>query len=169
MKLVDPIKIDESEFNDFIEEFKSVGEDLVPYSLNQKELGFEAYVASLGDESLGKGIRADWVPASTYFLLDDEGKIYGAVNIRHSLTEKLRIEGGHVGYGIKPSARNQGHGTEILRLAMDKVRELGIKRVLITCDKKNPHSARIITKNGGKLDSEIEKDNKTVQRYWIHL
>jgi len=36
-----------------------------------------------------------------------------------------------------------------------------------TCDKENVHSAKIIQKNGGKLDSEIENDNKIVQRYWI--
>jgi predicted acetyltransferase len=85
------------------------------------------------------------------------------------LTENLRIEGGHIGYGIRPSARNQGCGTKILELALEKVREMGIKQVLVTCDKDNVHSARVIQKNGGKLDSEIEKDNKIIQRYWIEL
>jgi len=169
MRLIDPLKIDESEFNDFINEFKVAKEDLVPYSLNQRDLNFQAYVKSLNNESLGKGIPEHWVPASTHFLIDDEGKICGAVNIRHRLTEKLRIEGGHIGYGVRPSARNQGYGTKILELALDKAREMGINKVLVICDEENIHSARIIQKNGGKLESEIEKDDKMVQRYWIEL
>ena len=47
IKLIDPLKIDESEFNDFINEFKAAKEDLVPYSLNQKDMDFQAYVKSL--------------------------------------------------------------------------------------------------------------------------
>ncbi|MCD4817877.1 MAG: GNAT family N-acetyltransferase [Candidatus Cloacimonetes bacterium] len=85
------------------------------------------------------------------------------------MIDKLRIEGGHIGYGIRPSARNQGYGTKILELALKKVSEIGIKKVLVTCDKQNIHSARIILKNGGKFDSEIEYNNKIVQRYWIEL
>ena len=169
MKLVDPLKIDESKFNDFINEFKAAGEDRVPYSLNQKDMDFQTYVKSLNDQSLGKGIPENWVPASTYFLLNDEGQICGAVNIRHRLTEKVRIEGRHIGYGIRPSVRNQGYGTKILELALDKVSKMGIKKVLVTCGKENVHSAKVIENNGGKLDSEIEKDNKIIQRYGIEL
>ena len=168
IKLIDPLKIDESEFNAFIDEFKAAMEDLVPYSLNQKDMDFQTYVKSLNDESLGKGIPENWVPASTHFLADDEGKIFGAVNIRHRLTESLKIEGGHIGFGIRPSARNQGYGTRILELALDKAGKMGINEVLVTCDKENVHSARIIQKNGGKLDSEIEYANKIIQRYWIN-
>lgn len=169
MKLVGPLDINEREFNDFVEEFKAAGEDLVPYSLEQKGLDFEAYVAALRDESLGIGLPENWVPASTFFLRDDTGRLVGAVNIRHRLTEKLRGVGGHVGYGIRPSARNQGYGTKILELALDKLREMGITRALVTCDRENAGSARVIQKNGGALDSEIEKDGEVVQRYWIEL
>ena len=164
-----PSRIDAARFKAFIDEFKKAGEELVPYSLNQKDMDFTTYVTSLNDESLGKGIPENWVPASTYFLLDDNEQICGAVNIRHRLTDNLRIEGGHAGYGIKPSARNKGYGTEILRLALEKVRELGITEVLITCDKENIGSAKVIQNNGGILDSEVEKDNTLFQRYWINF
>ena len=169
MKLVEPDKIEEAEFNAFIAEFQKAGENLVPYSLNQKGMDFSTYIKSLTDESVGRGISENWVPASTYFLVDDEQKICGAVNIRHRLIEKLKIVGGHVGYGIRPSARNKGYGTEILRLALQKMRGFGIAKALVTCDKANAGSARVIQKNGGVLDSEIEIDNEIVQRYWITL
>ena len=169
MRLVEPQKIDENKFNDFINDFKAAEEDLVPYSLNQKDMIFKDYIRSLNDESSGKNIPENRVPASTYFLLDDEERICGAVNIRHRLTDSLRIEGGHVGYGIRPGARNRGYGTRILGLALDKAGEIGIKRVLLTCNKHNIYSAKIMENNGGKLDSEIKKGNKTVLRYWIKI
>ncbi len=167
MKLVDPSKIIENEFDDFIGEFKAAREALVPFSLKRKGKSFNAYVRSLGDESLGIGLPENWVPASTCFLVDDEGRIYGAVNIRHWLTENLRIEGGHIGYGIRPSKRNKGYGTRILSLALEETAGMGISRVLVTCDKENVHSASVILRNGGELDSEIEYGNKILQRYWI--
>ena len=120
-------------------------------------------------QARGKGIPENWVPASTYFLVNNKGKIYGAVNVRHRLTKYLMIEGGHIGFGIRPSVRNQGYGTKILELTFDKVRQMGIKKVLITCYKDNVYSSRVIIKNGGILDSEIEKDNEIIQRFWIEL
>ena len=169
MQLIEPSKIDKNEFNDFINEFKIANERLVPYSINQKDMVFQTYIEMLTDEALGKGIPENWVPASTYFLVDEKQKIHGAVNIRHRLTDNLRIEGGHIGYGIRPSVRKQGYGTKILELALDRIQTLNVNKVLVTCDKDNAGSARIIQKNGGELDSEVKKDNKIVQRYWIKL
>lgn len=169
MKLVEPLDIEEHEFNDFVNEFKAANERLVPYSINQKDMDFQTYISRLRDKSLGIDIPENWVPASTFFLVDDTHKIYGAVAIRHRLTDNLRIEGGHVGYGIRPGARNQGHGTKILALALDKIREMKIRDVLVTCNKDNIGSAKVIQNNGGRLDSEVEKDGAIIQRYWIHI
>ena len=85
------------------------------------------------------------------------------------MREKLRVIGGHIGYGIRPTERNKGYGSIILRLALEKARKLGIKNVLITCAKDNIASAKVVQNNGGKLDSELIKGNRTVQRYWIEL
>ena len=169
MKLKDPVEIDEIEFIEFVNEFKSANERFVPYSLNQKDMDFQTYIRRLQEESLGIDIPENWVPASTYFLVDETHKIFGAVNIRHRLTDNLMIEGGHVGYGIRPSVRNQGYGTKILKMALDILREMNVEDVLVTCDKDNIGSAKVIQNNGGKLDSEIEKDEAIIQRYWIKI
>ena len=169
MKLKNPVEIDEIEFIEFVNEFKSANERFVPYSLNQKDMDFQTYIRRLQEESLGIDIPENWVPASTYFLVDETHKIFGAVNIRHRLTDNLMIEGGHVGYGIRPSVRNQGYGTKILKMALDILREMNVEDVLVTCDKDNIGSAKVIQNNGGKLDSEIEKDEAIIQRYWIKI
>jgi predicted acetyltransferase len=167
MRLLEPQHIKEAEFQEFISEFETAGEKLVPYSLNMKGLDFQTYIQSLIDESRGIEIAVNWVPASTFFLVDDHNKILGAVNIRHKLTENLEIEGGHIGYGIRPSQRSKGLGTLQLKLALHEARELGIDKVLITCSKDNTGSAKVIQNNGGKLDSEIMKEGRIVQRWWV--
>lgn len=77
--------------------------------------------------------------------------------------------GGHIGFGVRPSARRRGHATEILRRTLIEAGKLGIADVLVTCDKDNLASARTILRNGGVLDSEeyMEAHAAVVQRYWI--
>jgi len=119
----------------------------------------------------GKKLPQDWVSASTFFLMRD-GKFVGRVSIRHQLNEALRSYGGHIGYCIRLEERGKGYGTEILRLALEETRKLGLRRVLITCDDQgNPASARIIEKNGGLLADKVQNEGKPclTRRYWIDL
>jgi predicted acetyltransferase len=95
----------------------------------------------------------------------------GITHLRHRLTDPLRKEGGHIGYNIRPSERRKGYGTKILELALDKAREIGLKRVLVTCDTDNVASGKIIRKNGGVFEGESisDRSGKPVSRYWIEL
>ena len=82
--------------------------------------------------------------------------------------------GGHIGYSIRPSQRRKGYARETLRLTLDKCREAGEARVLITCDKDNIPSARTIPANGGVLENEVVDEpglgqSGMIQRYWITL
>ena len=130
----------------------------------------EVVMADLEELEL-KTATEDKVPDSVFFLLDTErDRLLGAVNIRHYLNDALLKEGGHIGDGIRPSERRKGYATELVRLALEECRKLGIQRVLMTCDKDNVGSARSIIKNGGVLENEfINADGKIEQRYWIDL
>ncbi|MDR0916120.1 MAG: GNAT family N-acetyltransferase [Oscillospiraceae bacterium] len=108
------------------------------------------------------------VPATTYFSVLG-GKIIGTVQIRHYLNAELTVKGGHIGYGIAPSERRRGYGTAQLRLALEKCREMGITRVLITCAKENIASARTIQRCGGVLENEVDHEGGVIQRYWVEL
>lgn len=44
---------------------------------------------------------------------------------------------------------------EMLRLMLCKCKELGIDKVLLTCDKENVAYAKIIIHNGGVLENEV--------------
>lgn len=42
------------------------------------------------------------------------------------MNEQLVIGAGHIGYGIRPSEREKGIGTQMLALAIEKSKKLGI-------------------------------------------
>ena len=111
-----------------------------------------------------------YVPDSTFFALDVERNIFvGAINIRHYLNEKLLLDGGHIGDGVRPSERRKGYATEIIRLGLEECKKIGITKVLIVCDKDNIGSRKSILNNGGVLENEIDVDGTIAQRYWINL
>ena len=92
-------------------------------------------------------------------------------NLRHSLTDALRREGGNIGYGVRPSARGHGFATELLRQTLVRAHHLGLREALLTCGKSNLASVRTIRKNGGELVSEefLPNRGEIVQRYRIRL
>ena len=117
-----------------------------------------------------KKVKPGLVPDSVYYCLDIDRNIFvGAVNIRHYLNESLYKSGGHIGDGIRPSERRKGYATAMIGLALEKCKELGINKVLMTCNKTNIGSAKSIINNGGVLESEFEEDGVVEQRYWITL
>lgn len=171
LQLVTPSEIEEQEFLAFVNEFRSIGERYIPYAINPEGQEFATYVATRNEEAQGINLREGWVPASTFFLINSEGRILGAINIRHELNDFLRTKGGHIGYGVRPSERNKGYASQMLALALKNARDLALEKVLITCDKDNPSSAKVITNNGGVLDSEFLDDEEgiLIQRYWVDV
>lgn len=110
------------------------------------------------------------VPDSTFFCLDtDRNRLVGAINIRHYLNENTYLTGGHIGDGIRPSERRKGYATAMIGAALEECKKLGINKVLMTCAKDNIGSAKSIMNNGGVLESEVEDEGETEQRYWINL
>lgn len=156
------------QLNDMMEEWLALEQDFSPYMIRRNDYrNFDYYLENLEIKQEQDG----WVPDSTYFCLDLDKNIFvGAVNIRHHLNESLLFTGGHIGDGIRPSQRRKGYATAMLRLALEKCRELGLRRVLMTCDKDNIGSAKSIIRNGGILENEItNEEGKLEQRYWIDL
>lgn len=151
---------------DMMDEWMASGEKVFPYSIRKNDYhDFERYLDQL---DVREGDAGGLVPDSTFFALDtDTDTFVGAVNIRHRLNEFLLRYGGHIGDGVRPSRRGEGIGTQMIALALEECRRLGIGRVLMTCDKRNIASARTIQKNGGVLENEVDNDGEIVQRYWI--
>ncbi|SFE72239.1 Predicted acetyltransferase [Paenibacillus catalpae] len=155
---------------DFYQEWIASGEDIVPWVVEKDPSQFEAMVQWLEDHSNGIGLQDGWVPDTTYWLAAGSRTIVGAVNIRHDLTPWLMDRGGHIGYGIRPTARRKGYATKLLAHSLEKTKELGIQRVLVVCDESNVASAKTILNNGGVEDkSFVEESGNVIRRFWIEV
>jgi predicted acetyltransferase len=127
------------------------------------EAAFEAFCGAARAQALESTPRpAGWVPATELWWVDGD-EYLGRVGIRHRLTPALLEVGGHIGYDVRPSARRQGHATEMLRQSLPIARDLGIERALVTCDTDNIGSKTVIERNGGVF--EDEREGKL--RYWV--
>jgi predicted acetyltransferase len=101
--------------------------------------------------------------ANSHFWIADGDDLVGFLHLRHELNDFLLEQGGHIGYSVRPARRRQGHAVRALALGVRRARELGIDRVLVTCDTDNLPSARTIEAGGGVLE-DVRKDKR---RYWI--
>lgn len=124
-------------------------------------------------EALGEGLPAGRVRCS-YLIAEQTdpgpipGPIVGRVSIRHQLNDYLLEVGGHVGYGVAPEHRRQGHATEILRQSVALLAAEGVDQILVTCDEGNIASARTIETCGGVLeDIRPVTGEAAKRRYWI--
>ncbi len=119
---------------------------------------------------LGKGLSDEFVP-NTFLVGVVDGQVIGRLSLRHCLNDFLERIGGHIGYGIIPSCRQQGYATEMLKQALPICSLLEIKKVLITCDIDNLGSQKVIEGCGGIFENITSDSELRVQkrRYWIHL
>lgn len=153
------------QLTDMLDEWSATGEEIVPYAIRKNDYhDFDFYLKHLEVADNTDNL----VPDSTFFVLDTERDVFiGAVNIRHYLNDALLLSGGHIGDGVRPSERRKGFATEMIRLALEECKKLGITRVLMTCDKDNTGSAKSIRNNSGVLENEIAAGDTVIQRYWI--
>ena len=157
-------------WQEMVAEWKAAGEPIVPYALTLHLKEFGPFLQETQRFARGEDL-GEWVRADLYFLVESESpeKLLGAVSVRHELNESLLLSGGHIGYGIRPSCRRRGYATEQLALALEKCRGLGLQRVLLTCNSQNSASAKVIQKNSGVLENEVQTEDGAIFRYWIAL
>ena len=125
---------------------------------------------SITDKSKGLLLKPGQVPVIRYWLIDNDEYI-GTLGLRKKITKKMRNREGNMGFHIRPSKRNKGYGTEILRLGLLKAKSQGLKKVYINCSEENVTSIKIIEKNGGKFIEriEIEKGEPKALRFIIPI
>lgn len=162
------VKLEEKyipQLNEMMDEWTNTNEKIIPWAIIRCDYhNIDEYMKSLEI----KKAYDNCVPDLTFFCLDTDRNIFvGAVNIRLYLNNKLLTTGGHIGDGIRPSERGKGYGTQMISLALEECDKLGIKEILMCCNKDNIASARTIIKNGGILENEVDDEGEIVQRYWI--
>ena len=117
-----------------------------------------------------RNLKSDRVGSDYYWLVDDEKDYFiGEITIRHRLNDVLRLRGGHIGYGVRCGEWGKGYATHMLALALPMAKALGIDRALITCNDDNRASARVMEKNGFRMEDKVQTDTGLTRRYWKTL
>lgn len=130
------------------------------------EIWFEELKKRSNEDTVPEGL----VPSSTYLgVREKDNYIVGMIDIRHYLNEYLTQVGGNIGYGIRKTERNKGYAKQMLKLALEKCKELKIKKVLITCDEDNIASEKVILSANAKLEDIRNVDGENKKRFWIDL
>lgn len=175
MRLVLPDLIYKEKAIEFINEFYEYNSDI------NGSGALDSYLEKSTYEEWIKKVLADIdianipqprVPALTYFYVrEEDDKIIGMINLRLALNDFLQKEGGHIGYCIRPAERQKHYATDMLSEALKIYTTLGIKEVIISCDKSNVASANVIKNCKGELETEFysEAFKEVIQKYIIKL
>jgi predicted acetyltransferase len=126
---------------------------------------FAAWIERLTHDA---DVTQDHGHTSLYRWVVDNNQIVGGVALRYG--DSAYIDwAGHIGFGIRPSARRRGLATWSLRQTLIEARRVGLTRVLLVCDVDNPESSKTIERCAGVLEEIRDTPHGHVKRYWIGL
>lgn len=175
LQLVKPSRQYYKQYKEMMDEWNMEGSRIAPWPLHLKyhtEELFEEMLKRVEEVERGEKLIENAAASTTYWLYDNEtNTLLGASNLRHYLTEDLLNRWGHIGYGIRPSARKKGYATRLLKLTIYEAKKLKIDRVLLGAYTGNIGSWKVMEKCGGKLENIIieEETGLPIKRYWISL
>ena len=99
-----------------------------PISL-EKFSSVEGWLEELKMKSSEDTVPKGLVPSTTYFAIREiDNYIVGMVDIRHYLNEFLTQVGGNIGYDVRKSERNKGYAKQMLKLTLEKYKDLKMKK-----------------------------------------
>jgi predicted acetyltransferase len=169
MKLVELTPAHYSSFYEMALEYNDYGDNRYMNFIPEEK--FTKFLHKLEINKNGETVPSHLVPGFSYWLEDEKSGLLGGIRFRTRLNDQLLIEGGHIGYDIRPTVRNKGLATAMVSLLFEKIKDQKIEKVLITCFDDNPASEKVILKLGGKLES-IEpspRNGKMSKRFWVEI
>jgi RimJ/RimL family protein N-acetyltransferase len=132
------------------------GFGLLPTDEVGSPTGFATWIARLAAES---GI-CRWIV--------EGDQVLGGIALRQEPADYVQWAG-HIGYGIRPSARKRGLGSWALGRILDEARALGLDQVLLVCAVDNIASVKTIEHNGGTFEGIKDTKFGPARRYWIKI
>ena len=169
MKLVRPSMEFKDQVMEYRNEFMINGESLAGSSYLNRYDDYTEWLKFVWDNEQEETKHTE-VRANVFLAIrEEDNKLIGLINIRHSLNDYLFHYGGHIGYCVSRDERRKGYAKEMLTQALEKCGSFNLKNVLVTCNSSNIASAKTILSCGGVLENEVLEGEATIQRYWIAL
>lgn len=145
------------------------GESIINGSeLLDKTVCYEEWLQSIKNNENPETVSPAWVVTDTFFAVDDEDAIIGIIDLRHTLNDFLK-DFGNSGYSVRPSQRQNGYATEMLRQVLDIARRAGLTELHLSVEKDNLPSVKTIIKNGGVYERSFEFEGELADIYRIEL
>lgn len=171
LKLILPNKKYLKSWQNYLRDFIANGnpEDRISYEKHLASTKKPKYFTWLAWDRAGKNLEKGMVQQTMYWGIVNN-QVVGRISFRHKLTKQLRGRAGNIGYATAPKKQGKGYASEMLKQLLLKVKKLGYKKVLLTCDEDNIPSRKTIEKNNGKIE-KIALDSQGVSTcyYWIKL
>jgi predicted acetyltransferase len=152
-------------YNQMMEEWKDSGIDSAPKILRTQD----SYVP-FNDIYRVIDQRMQKVKSEVFFLLENE-RLLWILQLRFDIQGTIYEQRWwNIAYGIRPTERQKWYATEILRLGLEEMKHRDYKKVLLTCTADNIASQKVILKNGGIFEKQMQDDNgEYFHRYFITL
>lgn len=166
--LVFPNEDLETKAFDFKHEFYNNGEKTIygSYKFDVDKYSYQEWLEIIRNNLDKDKYNPKFGLSHTLFAINEEGKIVGIVNLRHSITEFYQ-DSGQIGYSVRPSERQKGYATEILKKTLELARNQGLEEVYIVCKQNNVPSRKTIIRNNGILNRVFEKEMIIYEEYKI--
>ena len=130
---------------------------------------YEEWLQAIINNTNIETVNPNWVLTDTFFaVIENTNEIVGIIDFRHTLNDFL-INFGHCGYSVRPSKRNKGYATEMLKNIIDIAKKIGMSELQLSVERTNIPSIRTIVKNGGIYDRSFEFEGEQADIYKILL
>lgn len=131
---------------------------------------YDKWLEGMNNRHNGENLPKGYV-RENFYLCYEGSRLIGVFSLKFELTEFLLNFGGHIGYAVRPSDRNRGLATQMLKQGLALSKQFGFERILCICDEDNCASEKVILKNGGVFENRLYDDDEKVfvKRFWIDL
>lgn len=162
-----PTEENRNDVLDFYKEFEEYGDECIGFGNRNN---YDLWLREMQNRHTGRNLPEGYVRENFYLCYNGE-KLVGVFSLKFELTEFLLNFGGHVGYAVRPTQRNAGIATQMLKKGLELAKQFGFDKILCVCNEDNYASEKVILNNGGVFENRLydSDENVFVKRYWIVL